>query len=183
MNIIGEEYCYILRVISPFIVFNAVGYLWKKDLPNGRPVRLTSATDFEYEPSFNANGDALVYVTWNDENMGGIWKYDFKTSKSTKITNEKGIYRTPRFSVDGRKLVYLKEGGNGNQGFTYTNNPGFYVLDLASNKSAFIINDGEFPQFSADGTRIYYLGGGYPNFEYKSCDLQGHENLTHFQQS
>jgi WD40-like Beta Propeller Repeat len=121
-----------------------------------------------------------VYVTWNDENMGAIWKYDVKTAKSTKITNEKGIYRTPKFSADGKKLVYLKEGGNGNQGFTYTNDPGFYVLDLATNKSQFIINDGEFPQFSPDGNRIFYLGGGYPNFEYKSCDLQGHESLTHF---
>jgi len=170
-------------VTSPdekFIVFNAVGYLWKKEMPNGKPVRLTSTSDFEFEPAFSPKGDALVYVTWNDENMGGIWKYDFKTAKSTKLTSEKGIYRTPKYSTDGKKLVYLKEGGNGNQGFTFSNNPGFYVMDLANNAAKFVINDGEFPQFSADGNRILYLSGGYPNFEYKSCDLNGHESLTHF---
>ncbi|MEL6865535.1 MAG: amidohydrolase, partial [Bacteroidota bacterium] len=39
-----------------FILFNAVGYLWKKDLPNGKPVRMSQSTDFEFEPSFSPDG-------------------------------------------------------------------------------------------------------------------------------
>ena len=35
------------------LVFNAAGYLWKKELPSGVPVRLTSGTDLEFEPSFS----------------------------------------------------------------------------------------------------------------------------------
>ncbi|HYG49664.1 MAG TPA: amidohydrolase family protein [Flavobacteriales bacterium] len=170
-------------VTSPdekFIVFNAVGYLWKKELPNGKPVRLTASTDFEYEPAFSPKGESLVYVTWNDENLGAIWKYDFKTAKAVKITTQKGIYRQPKFSPDGKKVVYMREAGNGNQGYTFTLNPGIYTFDLATGKPELVINEGECPQFSPDGTRIFYIAGGYPNFEYKSCNLNGHEPVTHF---
>jgi hypothetical protein len=33
-------------------VFNAVGYLWKKELPAGKPQRITKRPDFEFEPNF-----------------------------------------------------------------------------------------------------------------------------------
>jgi len=56
------------------LVFNAVGYLWKKDLPNGKPKRLTDGTDFEYEPAFSPDGKSIVYATWNDANHGAIYK-------------------------------------------------------------------------------------------------------------
>jgi tricorn protease-like protein len=34
------------------LVFNAAGYIWVKSLPSGKPKRLTSGTDLEFEPSF-----------------------------------------------------------------------------------------------------------------------------------
>ena len=42
------------------LVFNSAGYLWKKDLPSGIPTRLTTSTDFEFEPSCSPNGDEIV---------------------------------------------------------------------------------------------------------------------------
>lgn len=163
-----------------YIVFNAIGYLWRKDLPNGKPVRLTKGTDFEFEPSFSKAGDAIVYVTWNDESMGAIWKYDFKSGKSVKVGTEKGIFRAPSFSPDGKTVVYQKEGGNDNQGFTYGNNPGLYWMELSTGKTTFICEEGSQPVFSSDGKQIFYLSGGYPQFEYKSCDLSGNNSKTHF---
>ncbi|MDX1591116.1 MAG: amidohydrolase, partial [Balneolaceae bacterium] len=41
------------------LVFNAAGYLWKKELPNGTPQRLTNETNFEFEPSFSPDGNTL----------------------------------------------------------------------------------------------------------------------------
>ncbi|MGZ8510942.1 MAG: amidohydrolase family protein, partial [Chitinophagaceae bacterium] len=32
-----------------WLVFNAVGYLWKKELSSGKPQRITNGTDFEFE--------------------------------------------------------------------------------------------------------------------------------------
>ena len=170
-------------VTSPdgkFIVFNAVGYLWKKDLPNGKPVRITDGKDFEFEPGFAANGQEIVYITWNDETMGSIMRYNFKTKKSTKVTIEKGIFRTPEFSPDGTKIVYQKEGGNDQQGFTFSNNPGLYWLPVNGGTSTIITMEGENPVFASDGKRIFYLAGGYPEFQYKSCDLSGNDVKIHF---
>lgn len=144
------------------IVFNAAGYLWKKALPDGKPERLTSGTDFEFEPSFSPNGKEIVYVTWNDEEKGAIYKINATgKGKPVKLTTEKGIYRTPSYSADGSRIAYQKEGGNDHMGFAFCKNPGLYWLPAQGGKANFITEEGEFPQWSADGQRIYYQTGGY----------------------
>ena len=91
---------------------------------------ITTGKEFEFEPSFSANGNELVYVTWDDEALGTITKLNIKTkgAKPVKLTTEKGIYRMPSFSPDGSKVVYVKEGGNDHQGFTFTTNTGIYLI-------------------------------------------------------
>jgi len=142
------------------IVFSALGYLYTST--DGKtPVRLTAGNDFEAEPSFNASGNQLVYVTWNDEKLGQIMTYDFLSKKATPITKDPAIYRTPSFSPDGNTIVYNKEGGNGHQGYTYSLNSGIYTMDLKTKQSAFITAEGEKPQFSADGKEVFYTTGGF----------------------
>jgi len=143
------------------MVFNALGYLWKKILPDGKPERITTGIDFEFEPSFSADGKTLVYVTWNDTAMGSICKLNTTgIAKPKKITAEKGIYRTPSFSPDGKKIVYSKEGGDNIMGVTFSVKPGIYSID-ANGGSPFFVNDkGEYPKFNSSGDRIYYQTGG-----------------------
>src|SRR6185503_12626371 len=81
-----------------YILFNAAGYIWKKDIPAGTPARLTSGSDLEFEPSFSPYGKEFIYVTWNDEGSGTIMKMNLADKKSVKLSPEKGIYRTPRYS-------------------------------------------------------------------------------------
>src|SRR5690606_37486741 len=97
------------------VVFRALGYLWKKELPGGIPVRLTNNTDFEAEPAFSSDGTEILFVTWNDEHLGAIHRVSVYGGASIKITSEKGIYRTRSFSKDGKNIVYRKEGGNTDQ--------------------------------------------------------------------
>src|SRR5690606_38020278 len=54
------------------LVFNSVGQLWRKNLPNGKPQRLTKDNNFEFEPAFSPNGKDIIYVTWTDDGMGAI---------------------------------------------------------------------------------------------------------------
>lgn len=169
------------------LVFNAAGYLWKKSLPNGIPIRLTKGLDLEFEPSFSKDGKYLTYVTWNDVTMGAIHRLDMNSTKSkpVKLTNEKGIYRTPSFSpINNNTLVYRKERGNGHQGYVNTKEPGLYKLDVSYSKktgykstSTLIIKEGEYPAFSKAGKRIFYQTGGtlFGNLTktLKSVNLQG----------
>lgn len=166
------------------LIFNAVGYLWKKDLPNGEPKRLTKETDFEFEPCLSPNGNELVYVTWNDENFGAIKKIDLKSGKITTISTQKGNYRTPQYSPDAKQIVFRKEGGNEHQGFAYGLKAGLYTMSASGGEATFISARGEKPRFSADGKRIYFQTGGYlfgaPSKEFRSIKLDGSDEKTHF---
>jgi len=142
------------------IIFSALGYLY--GAANGNtPVRLTNGTDFEAEPSFNSSGDKLVYVTWNDEALGQLKMLDLKTKTSTLLMKEPAIYRTPGFSPDGKTIVYRKEGGNGHQGYTYSNQSGIYTIPVGGGEPEFISAEGEKPQFTEDGQGIFYTTGGF----------------------
>jgi imidazolonepropionase-like amidohydrolase/Tol biopolymer transport system component len=165
------------------LVFNALGYLWKKDLPNGKPVRITSGKDFEYEPSFAPDGKTIVYATWNDEETGAIMKVALSGGTPTKLTKEKGIYQTPAFSPDGKMIVYQKSPGNGDQGFAYCEDPGLYLMQADGNDAKLLIDEGSYPQFSADGKRVFYQSGGYffgsITKELLSVDLTGNDKRSH----
>jgi imidazolonepropionase-like amidohydrolase/Tol biopolymer transport system component len=162
------------------LVFNSVGYLWKKDLPAGIPARLTATTDFEFEPAFSPKGDELVYTTWNDDNMGAIYKMNLKDKKPIKLSVEKGIYRTPTFSADGKYIVYQKEEGNDHMGFTFCVEPGIYVMENVPNaKPLLVTKEGTNPVFLPDG-RIFYQTEEKDSKIYKSIDISGKDERTHF---
>jgi imidazolonepropionase-like amidohydrolase/Tol biopolymer transport system component len=174
-------------VTSPderFLVFNAVGYLWAKELPDGKPERLTSGTDFEFEPSFSPDGKHIVYVTWNDEEKGNIKIMEFENREIKTLTTNKGIYRTPSFSPDGKKIVYQKESGNLALGMSYTKEPGLYWISSEGGGQHFITSEGAFPRFDHSGQRIFYQTGGYLfgslKKSFKSVNLQGGEEIIHF---
>lgn len=167
------------------LVFNALGALYKKSLPNGTPQRITNGTDFESEPSFSPDGNSVVYVTWNDEELGGVYKITLNSKKAqpVRLTAEKGIYRSPSFSPDGKSVVYAKESGNSLLGDTYTKNPGIYVVSANGGASKLIVEDGEYPMFNKTGDRIFYQTGGYffgdLTKKLYSVDLNGHDERVH----
>ena len=162
-----------------WLVFQALGHLWKKKLPGGKPDRLTHSNDLEFEPSFSPDGKHLVYVTWNDENSGAIMKLDWKSPGATpeKITTSKGIYRTPSYSSDGSRITYHKEGGNDHQGFAYCTEPGIYWMLANGEEATRVSENGMFPVFNWDGTKIMFQTGGYLfgalDKKLKSVDLEG----------
>lgn len=166
------------------IVFTALGHIYKKVLPEGTPTRITTLTDFEAEPSFSSDGNSVLFVTWNDEELGAIYKVNLDGSNLEKITNEKGIYRTPAFNSNNSKIVYRKESGNGDQGFDYTKKTGIYVANTDSSDAKRISKSGEFPMFSADDSRIFFQTGGAffggLTKNLKSVDLNGKEERSHF---
>ncbi|MEM9921383.1 MAG: amidohydrolase family protein [Bacteroidota bacterium] len=144
-----------------WLVFNALGYLWIKQLPNGSPQRLTDAVDFEFEPSFSADGEKLLYVSWDDEKLGSIRSLDFASGQSKILTTKKAIYRTPSYSPDGKFIVYRKEGGNIHQGYTHSKRPGIYRMTAEGKDVQLVSPKGEYPRFNQEGDRIFFQTGGY----------------------
>jgi len=172
-------------VTSPdnkLVIYSALGYLWSKKLPNGTPKRLTTGTDFEFEPSFSPDGKTITYVTWNDEKLGAIYKLLLKNGNPIKISTQKGIYRNPSYSHNGKQIVYRKESGNNEQGRTFSKKPGLYTMNAEGTDVRFITKEGDYPSFNHNNSRIIYQKGGvfFGNLtkELKSIDLHGHDQKT-----
>lgn len=167
------------------LVFNAVGYLWKKSLPNGTPERITNSDEFEFEPSFSPDGKNIVYVTWDDDEMGAVKTVRLNGRNSKKLTSEKGIFRNPEFSGDGKMIVFNKEGGNSDLGQTFSKNPGIYLMDASGENMRKIHEEGEFAMFNMNNDRILYQTGGYLmgslTKRLKSIDLNGKDERTHIE--
>lgn len=156
-----------------WMVFNAVGYLWKKRLPDGKPERVNSGSDFEFEPSFSSDGKQLLYTTWNDENSGAIYKVNVDgAAKPVKLSKTKGIFRTPSFSNDNKKIIFIKEGGSDALGPAHTSQPGIYVMLADGSNEQFVIQRGGTPFFNVTGDRIYFETGSN---NLSSCKLNGED--------
>ncbi|MCF8246650.1 MAG: amidohydrolase family protein [Saprospiraceae bacterium] len=146
---------------------------------------------FQFEPSFSPDGKSIVFVTWDDEDMGAIFIQDDSISggavyqKIRRLTKSPGIYRTPAYSPDGKQIVFVKEDGNSHQGFTHCKEPGIYLMPAdGSVEPKLVTPQGEYPQFSADGKRIFYQKGGYLFGSLvksvESVDLNGEDKKEHF---
>lgn len=171
-------------VTSPdgkWLAFSAVGHLWKKELPAGKPQRITAeAAGFEFEPSFSADGKTLLYTTWNDSAAGAICKINMQgNAKPVKITAKKAIYRMPSFSPDGKWVVFRKEGGNDVLGPAYTAKPGIYIMTADGSKESLVTERGDMPRFNSTSDRIFYQLGGGMNRTYASCKPDGSDERVH----
>lgn len=168
------------------LYFNALGYLWKKALPDGKPERLTDGEDYEFEQAISTDGNTLVYTSWNDETYGAVYKLSLneRRAEPVKLTSIKGSFRTPAFSPDGKSIVFRKESGNSDQGYNFDKEPGLYLISTAGGEARKITDEGEEPMFSPDGQRIYYQAGYFnpdsSGKKFKSVNLNGEDEKTHF---
>jgi imidazolonepropionase-like amidohydrolase/Tol biopolymer transport system component len=165
------------------LVFNAAGYLWKKQLPDGKPERLTKSNHLEFDPSFSADGNWLIYVSWHDEELGSVMKMNLRNpgAQPQKVITEKGIYGQPVFSSDGKKILFIKEGGNDHLGFDYCKDTGIYMANADGSDKKRLLKRGSQPVFSSDGKNIYFLENKGDKKEYTELNLDTRKERTVFQ--
>lgn len=171
-----------------WLVFNAIGYLWKKSLPDGKPERISNENDpsyrnagFEFEPAFSPDGKTLAYVTWNDTITGSIYKVNLTGAvKPVKLTSEKGSFRSPNFSPDGKWITYAKEGNDPILGAAFNVKPGVYIISANGGEAQFVSEKGEAPKFNNKGDRIYYQTGGGLSKTFGSYKLDGSDDRSIF---
>ncbi|WP_316839665.1 amidohydrolase family protein [Pedobacter gandavensis] len=162
------------------VVFNAAGFLYKKDLPDGTPERVTNGIDFEFEPKISADGKYVVYTTWNDELKGAIKRTDLKSGKTITLTDEKGFYYSPSFSNKGDKIIFRKGIGNDVLGYAYGRGTGIFIMSANGGPKTLISDNGIKPQFNTDDSRIYFQGYEAGKKAFKSIDLNGANERTHY---
>ncbi|MCW3121008.1 MAG: amidohydrolase [Flavipsychrobacter sp.] len=167
-----------------WLVFSALGHIYKKALPDGTPERITNSIALEYEPTFTPDGRSIVYVTWTDNATGTISKVGIEGGKPQVLTFKKGIYRTPSVSPDGRWVAFTKEGSNDIMGNSYTPKPGIYVMTINGSAPEFVTDKGEYPVFNRDASLIYYQTGGnlFGSLDktFNSCKRDGDDDKVLF---
>lgn len=162
------------------VVFNAAGFLYKKELPNGTPERLTNGLDFEFEPSFSPDGKYVVYTTWSDEFKGSIKRADVRSGRFTTLTDEKGFYYSPSYSSNGDRIVFRKGRGNDVLGHTFGKAGGIYVMSANGGSKTLISENGIKPRFNADNSRIFFQSSENGKKAYKSIGVNGGGEITHY---
>ncbi len=88
------------------LVFEAVGRLWIKDLPNGQVAPLVPASPggFELTPAWSPDGQSVVFATWSDTERGAVWRV-VPGQAPERLAQTPGRYLHPQFAADGRTVV------------------------------------------------------------------------------
>jgi Tol biopolymer transport system component/imidazolonepropionase-like amidohydrolase len=166
------------------LLFQALGKLYVKDIKSGKMKRLTKQNEHgEYYPRFSNDGKAIVYTTWNDDELGSVRIVSARGGKGKIITQQPGHYIEPSFSSDREKVVYRKFTGGYLLDPKYSVDPGIYVADLDIKTEKKVSDGGINPHFAGDNSRVFFTesvgGTPYRETQLSSVNLQGNDKRTH----
>lgn len=138
------------------VVFQALGYLYTRELPNGRPERLTRQTDhFEFYPSFSPDGRWVVYTTWNDQKFGTVSKVRASGGRGRALTEQPGQFIEPQFSPDGETIVYRKVSGGYLTSPLYAEQTGIFKMEEDGDNPALVTESGSQAHFGKQSAQLY----------------------------
>jgi Tol biopolymer transport system component/imidazolonepropionase-like amidohydrolase len=140
------------------VVFQALGYIWIKDLDSGEQQRLTRQTDhYEFYPVISPDGRSVLYTTWNDQEFGTVRISNLKGNKVTVLTSQPGHYVEPAWSADGKRVLFRKIEGGYLLSPLWSLNPGIYHVPSDGKQAPRLVRrKGTDPHFNADGSRVYF---------------------------
>ena len=139
------------------VVYESLGRLYVKALPDGEPRLLTRDGDgrFELFPSWSRDGRAIVFVSWTDAELGSVRRVSAGGGKAKVLTRQPGYYRRPQFSPDGALIVVEKGAAGALTSPLWSENPGVYWLPAAGGELRRITDDGRDPHFGRANDRIF----------------------------
>ena len=127
-----------------------------KDLPDGRPQRITRQDDhFELYPTWSRDGRWIAYVSWNDAALGAVRVVSADGGGGRVLTTVPGHYVEPAFSPDGEALAYRRISGGGLTSPMWSRDTGVYVVPFAGGEPVLVTEIGSRPHFGADPDRLY----------------------------
>jgi Tol biopolymer transport system component/imidazolonepropionase-like amidohydrolase len=163
------------------VVYQALGHLYVRDLPNGTPRRLTRQNEHhEYYPSWSRDGRFIVYTTWSDEAYGTIRIASAAGGEGRVVTAKPGHYVEPSFSPDGSRIAYRTTGDGYLRTALWSADQGLYVIPTAGGATTLVTKKGALPMFGAANDRIFFI-----TFEdegkraLRSIDIDGSDERQH----
>lgn len=162
------------------VAFEALGKIWIRTLPDGKPQRLTQQDDhFELYPQWSRDGKKLVYTTWDDQRQGSIRLVNARTGRGQSLTSEPGKYVEPTFSPDGTTIVFRKSAGGSLLSPQWSVNPGIYRVSSKGGQASLISETGTQPQFGDDNQRVFLMEPGDKQ-QFVSVSLDGYQRRVHY---
>jgi imidazolonepropionase-like amidohydrolase/Tol biopolymer transport system component len=139
------------------IVFESAGRLYLQSLPGGEPRRLTrdDGDHFEYDPSWSRDGRRIVFVTWNDQELGQIHSVRASGGRSDRLSTEPGHYHAPRFSPDDKTIVFEISSGGWLTSPDWAMETGVFSMPSDGGQAALITRNGSNPHFGRRNDRLY----------------------------
>jgi len=168
------------------LVFQALGFIWLKDLSTGKQHRLTQQTDhYEFYPVIAPDGRSVLYTTWNDQDFGSVRISNMKGRKTTVLTSQPGHYIEPAYSADGKRVLYRKIEGGYLLSPLWSLNPGIYHVPADAKQAPRLVGkEGSNPHFNADAKRVFFtINTGKLDTELllRSVNLDGNDQRDHLQ--
>ncbi len=160
------------------MVFSSLTHLYRMETASGKPRRLTSGSEREYQPAWSPDGQWIAYVTWAEDG-GHIWKTRADGSGApVKLTRLGAFYRDPVWSPDGTRIVALRQPRqarlSGTNGFAASGQGMDVVWIPAEGGDATLIVPSRGvgrPHFSSDKDRIFvYSNQGLQSFRWDGSD-------------
>ncbi len=166
-------------------IFQALGYIYKVNLPDGKPQRITNQSDhFEYYPRFSPNGGSIIYTTWNDKDLGSVKIHSLFDGRQRVISQKPGHYVNPSLSADGKTAVFQAISGGYLTSPLYSKETGIIKVDLRARQQDRISKSGAKPFFNKDSDRIFYsqskVDGEVHSQKLMSMDLSGNDKREHY---
>ena len=141
------------------VLFQALGRIWLQDLPAGEPRRLTTQREhWELYPSFSRDGRSVVYVSWDDEELGAVRIAPAGgPAEGRVVTPVPGHYVEPALSPSGTTVVYRKVAGGLLSRDLYGRDLGLYRVAVTGGEASRISERGVLPHFGADSSRVFFM--------------------------
>jgi len=169
------------------VVYTALGRLYRKGMPDGVPAKITpDATErasqwLESAPRFSPDGRQIAYAAWNDRQLGRIRLVNPDGTGGRDVVSRPGHYTEPAFSPDGTKIVFRAVRADGIRGITHDEETGIFIVAAAGGEPQKVRDGGVEPQFDHTGTRIYFRDRRGEKFVLASVELDGSDEVVHFQ--